>query len=116
MRKFLAVSIAFTAFLGFAMAEEFGAVLKKVDGNKITVQKNKKGEKGEEVVLTVAEKVKVAKGKVNVETKKVEVGEAIEGGLKNENLAKGGAFVRLTTNDDNHVTQILVVERKKKKE
>src|SRR5262245_17860121 len=82
MRKFVAAVVVLMVGYSLASADDFFGIIKKVDGNKLTVQKLKKGEKGEEVMLTAAENVKVvrAKGK----GKDTEAGEAIEGGLKNE--------------------------------
>jgi hypothetical protein len=112
--------------IGLVTAEEFTAAITKVDGNKVTIQKFKKGEKGKKgekdgdpVTLEVAKDAKVAKGTFNKDDKKWEVGEAIEGGLKADTFAKvseeKGAFVRITTDDDKKVvTQILVIGGKKK--
>lgn len=114
MRKLAAAAVILMVSVGVAMAEEFGGILKKVEGDKITVTKFKKGEKGEDVTLTVAANVKVVKGKFNKETKKFEAGDALEGGLKNA-AVKAGAFVRITTDNDNKVTEIRVAEGLKKK-
>jgi hypothetical protein len=79
----------------------------------VTFIKFKKGEKGEEETLPVAEKVKVVKGKFNKEDKKVEVGEALENGLQNErfkNIEKG-VFAQIIT-DDGKITEIRVMEFK----
>ena len=106
--------------LGFVLAEDFGGSITKVDGNKITVMKKAKakGEKGEEVTLEVAKDAKVNKGKYNKEDKKVETGDAIESGLKNEMFTKigeKGIGARITTNDDGKVTNITVIGGGKKK-
>jgi hypothetical protein len=110
--------------IGLVTAGEFGGRITKVDGNKITVQKykgkGKKAEKdGDPVTLTVAKDAKIANGKFNKEDKKVEAGEAIEGGLKASVFTKAsedkGPRVRMTTDDDKKVvTEILVFSKKKK--
>lgn len=126
-RKLLCAAIALTVAVGLAIADEFTASITKVDGNKITVQKFKKGEQGKKgekdgdpITLEAAKDVKVVKGKFNMETKKLEAGDAVEGGLKAEALTKAseekGVFARITTDDDNKkVTQIMVFGGKKKK-
>jgi hypothetical protein len=97
-----------------AMAEEFMGAIKKVEDGKLTVTKFKKGDKkgkGEEVTLTLAKKVKVVNAKFNFEEKKVEVGDEMENGLKNERFAKigkFGVFSQIVTNDDGKVTEIRV--------
>jgi hypothetical protein len=114
MRKIVAAVTMMLIALGAVTAEEFSGKITKIDGNKITIEKKaKKGEKGDEVTLTVADKVKVIKGgKFNKETKKFEGGDPIEGGLKASDV-KAGAAVRVTT-DDNKITEIRIVGKKKK--
>ncbi|MBI3406949.1 MAG: hypothetical protein HY040_01150 [Planctomycetes bacterium] len=115
MRKITAAVVMLFVSFSLATADEFGALIKKVDGNKLTVIKGqKKGEKGEEATLTVAESVKVVKGKFIKEDRKVEAGDAIENGLKNEMFSKGDVRARIITNDAGNVTEIRVLEMKKK--
>lgn len=117
MRKVLAAAVILVVGVTFVTAEEFGGIISKVEGNKLSVTKFKKGEKGgEEVTLTVADNVKVVKGKFNQETKKFEAGEALEGGLKNERFTKGKVFAGLVTNEAGVVTEIRVGEGRKKKD
>jgi hypothetical protein len=119
MRKLFAAVTVLLVSLGVAMAEDFGGVIKKVDGNKLTITKVKRGEKGkfekgEDVTLTVADNVKVTKIRFNQETKKFEAGDALEGGLKNA-LVKEEAFVRVKTENDK-ITELGVGEGRKKKD
>ena len=92
---------------------KFGATIKKIDGNKITVVKMGFGPpkadapKGEEVTLTVADNCKFLSSKFNEETKKVD-STPLEGGLKNEALTKENARVRITVDNDNKVTEISI--------
>ena len=78
----LAFSVAAIMVAGFnvALADEFDCQITKVDGDKITIVKNLKKKKQEQVVLTVAKDPIVEKGGRGV-LKKVY---AIDGGLKNE--------------------------------
>jgi hypothetical protein len=66
----------------------FPAVITKVEGNKVTLFRIKKGEKGPEKgdmeTMIAADNVKVVKGVFNKEEKKFEEGEPLESGLKNE--------------------------------
>lgn len=122
-RKLVFSMVVMVVAIGFVAAEEFQATITKVDGDKVTYQKYKKGEKGkkgekdgEPVTLTVAKDAKIAKGKFSFKDKKfaVEVGDAIEGGLKNEIFTKidaeKGQGARITTSDDNKsITAITIV-------
>lgn len=115
MRKVLAAASVLLFALGVCVADEFGGKITSIEGNKITIQKKSKvkGEKGEEVTLTATDKVKVVKGTYNKETKKVESGDAIEGGLKASEV-KVGAFVNVVTDGDK-VSEIRVLAGRKKK-
>jgi hypothetical protein len=116
IRKFICAAVVACVTFGVALAEEFGASITKVDGNKVTFHKTKfdkdakKVVKGDEMTLTVAKDVKINKGKTM--KGKTEVGEALENGLKNEaftKISEKGLNVRITTSDDNKsITQIVV--------
>jgi hypothetical protein len=114
MRKAFVAATAVLFTVGMVMGEEFSAVIKKVDGNKVTLAKTKRGKKGtkgttgEDVVLTAVDSVKVVKGKFNRETKKFEAGDAITDGLKNEMFTKGNVRGRVITNDSGDITEIRV--------
>ncbi|CEF49039.1 unnamed protein product [uncultured bacterium] len=125
--KWVAVLVLMMVGVGLVAAEEFGAMITKVDGDNVTFYKtqSKKGEKpekGEAATLT-AKNAKVHQGKIqfNKEEKKVEiaVGDAIEGGLKNEVfklVGKASIAARITTTDDNKsITRILVLKPGAKK-
>jgi hypothetical protein len=118
LRKFVGAVLVMVFCVGFSLAEELGGVISKVDGKKVTFTERKsKDEKGPEQVLTVADSVKVVKAKFNKETKKVEAGDALEGGLTNELLAKiGEKGVRATivTDADKKITEIRVFAGKGK--
>jgi hypothetical protein len=115
-RKLMGVAVLMCISVGLVYAEEFTARIRKVDGNKLEVTKGfKKGEKGEEATLTVADNVKVVRGKFT-EDKKVEPGEAVPNGLKNELFSKSdkGVLARIITGGDGKVTEIRVIQFKKK--
>jgi hypothetical protein len=107
--------------VGMTMADEIRAVITKVEGDKVTFAENKgKGEKGEEKTLPVDEKVKVVKGNFNKEAKKVEAGEAIEGGLKAEQFnkigEKGVRALIITDAENKKITEIRVMGGGKNKQ
>jgi hypothetical protein len=107
--------------VGVAFADEIRAVITKVDGDKVTFApiegKGKgKGKKGEEKTLLVAKDVKVVKGKFAGKGK-VEAGDELENGLKNEvfsNIGEKGILARIFTDSDNKkITEIRVIRRPK---
>jgi len=120
MRKIVAVLAVFGVCLSVAMADEFLGAIKKVDGNKLTVQKtkfNKDTKKlepvGDEMTLTASPATKVVKGTRNADTKKIEGGDPIEGGLNAKALSSGKANAWIATDGDK-VTEIRVVGGGKK--
>jgi hypothetical protein len=101
-----------TIAIGFVGADEFTAFVVKVDGDKVTYQKYKKGEKfkkgekdGDPVTLPVAKDAKITKGKFDKDAMKLVAGDPIEGGLKADIFknatAEKSVFSRITTSDDN---------------
>ena len=106
MRNF---AVAFT-LVGFSMAvasaEEFRAVVKSVDGSKVTLVKFEKGKKGkgEDVTLTAADGVKVSKGKLDRKSKTFE-GTAVAAGLKSD-LFKNPVMAQVVTDDNEKITEI----------
>ena len=118
MRRIVSAVVVLGLFVGIAMADEIRAIIIKVDGDKVTFAENKgKGERGDEKTLPVSDKVKVVKGKFNQETKKLEAGDKIENGLKNEMFSKigekGMRAVIITDKDNKNITEIRVGGGKK---
>ena len=116
MKKVVCAAVVAVLCVGIALADEFTAVITKVEGGKVTFAKakfdkeTKKFEKEKEQTLPVADNAKVVKGKINKDTKKFEPGEALEDGLKNEMFTKigeKGVFATITTDKDK-ITQIMV--------
>src|SRR5438477_10331802 len=89
VRRQLCALVILVVGLGVALADEFRATITKVDGDKVTFKKGKKGE-GEAMTLPVAANVKITKGKYNQDTKKREAVEPIENGIKNNIFTKIG--------------------------
>lgn len=117
-RKLLGAMCVFALAIGFVAADEFTATIKKVDGDKVTFSKlafgKDKDKKPEDQTLPVAKDVKVNKGTRDFKTKKTEVGDKIEGGLKNEIFTKieekKGVLARIITDADNKtITDIIVL-------
>jgi hypothetical protein len=120
LRKVVGTAVVLVLCVGVALADEIRAVITKVEGDKVTFAEAKgKGEKGPEKTLPVADNVKVVKGKFNKETKKVEVGDEIDKGLKNDMFSKigekGMGAMIVTDADNKKITEIRVFGGGKKK-
>lgn len=119
MRKILCSLVVLSVCVGIAVAEEINGNITKIEGSKLTIQKTKFNQEtkkaenvGEPLTLTVSKDVKVVKGKRNPDTKKIEAGEAVSGGLKADALAKiGEKGVRavVVTDDSKTVTEIRLI-------
>jgi len=90
-RKFVCAAVVTLVAFGAAMSGEFNGIITKIEGDTVTFQKTKKGEKGkagepdgEAVKLKVTSSTGVFKTKFDKEAKKLVKGDAIEGGLKAE--------------------------------
>ena len=126
-RKLVCSMVVMMAGIGFVAADEFTCVITKVNGTKVTFYKTKKVDKkmekdGDAMTLTVGDKATIAKGK-GAKGGKVEVGDTIETGLKDDIFTKidekKGVNARITTEgegDKTKITQILVIMGKKKKD
>jgi hypothetical protein len=119
-RKLVCAMFVMVLAVSFVFAEEFQASITKVDGNKVTYQKMKKGKKeGDAVTVELAKDAKILKGTFNKDTKKLEDGDAIEGGLKAEMFSKAteekGVNATITTDDDKKTITKIVIGGKKKK-
>ena len=134
MWKFVAASLILVIANAVAAGDEFVGFVTKFEDGKMSVKKSKGTEPPEEVTLKVADNVKIVRGKVNMDTKKIEAGEAYEGGkdalakqvketaerVKNyiEEGKKGfglGVFASIVTEGDT-VTEIRVTGGGKKKQ
>lgn len=130
MKKFAFAVICTIMMVGFALADEFQAVITKVDatGNKITYKKVEgkgKDKKVDDKATTadVASKVTVVKGKFDMEAMKLVDGDPIDGALKSEVLSAAsddkmvGATITIADDgaDKGKVTKIRVMMGKKGK-
>jgi hypothetical protein len=97
LRKLVCTLFVMSVCIGLVAAEEFTASITKVDGDKVTFQKFKKGEKGklvapekdgDPVTLPVAKDAKITKAKFSFDKDNMKATwtseGAVEGGLKNE--------------------------------
>jgi hypothetical protein len=123
LRKMVCLAIVLTLSAGIVFADDFTAIITKVEGNKVTFHPfefKKDAQKGDEKTMKVAKGVKVVKGKFNKETKMLEAGDEIEDGLKNKmfsEIGEKGMFARISTDDDNKsIKEIRVFQFKKKKQ
>jgi hypothetical protein len=128
-RRFVAALVlAFTAF-GFAVADEFQAIITKVKDGSVTYKRVKgrneegKTEYAEDKTLPTAKDVKVVKARYDTEAKKMVNGDPLEGGLKHDafkdmgkDKKKGiGVLATLMTDANNKkITQIRVLSLKVK--
>jgi hypothetical protein len=121
LRNVVGAGFVLVLCLGVSLAAEIRAIIIKVDGGKVTFAENKgKGERGPEKTLPVAPTVKVVKGKFNKETKQLEAGDALEGGLKHQMFSsigeKGVGATIITDADNKKITEIRVGGGGKKKQ
>jgi hypothetical protein len=86
MRKFIAASLVLMIATAVVAADEFVAFITRFEDGKMTVKKSKGTEPPEEITLKLADNVRIVRSKMNMNTKKLEAGEAFEGGK--EALAK----------------------------
>jgi hypothetical protein len=124
MKKFAFALVSTVVMVGFVLADDFTAVITKVDGNKIEFKKytgTGKDKKVDDTVTKaeVAADAKVFTGMFNKDSGKVEAGDALKDGLKNEKLSaasdeKGKSVNAMLTTDGGKVTKIIVMEKKKK--
>jgi hypothetical protein len=122
LRKVIGAALVLVLSAGFVFAEEIRAVITKVEGGKVTFAplegKGKDAKKGDEKTMPVAKDLKVVGMKRNPDTKKFEPGDAIEGGLKHKmftEISEKGVFGTIVTDADNKkITEIRVIQRKKK--
>jgi hypothetical protein len=123
MHKFVVAVVVTVASLSVALADEFTGFITKVDDGKVTYYpfNFKEKEKGDTKTLPATADVKVVEGKFNKEDFKIEAGDKIEKGLKNEMFSKidtekgKGLFALIITDKDNKmVTEIRVMQFKKK--
>jgi hypothetical protein len=114
-KKFFCALTVLVVGLSVALAEEFTANISKVADGKVTFTKMKKGKAdGEAMTLPAAADVKVVTAKFNKETKKVEAGEHLADGLKNEklsNIGDKGLNARIVTDaDGKNITEIRLIK------
>ena len=118
LRKLVGAAVLLVLCVGLTIADEIRAVILKVEGNDVTFAESKKGQKGPEKTMPVADNAKVVKGKFNRETKKLEAGDPIDDGLKNamfSSIGEKGIRATVVTDDDNKkIIEIRVAPEKKK--
>jgi len=121
LRKFVFGFVVVAFSVGVLSAAEMTGIITKVDGSKITFKEAKKGDDGKFIKgeygtakeLTVVKDAKVMKG-----AKKGEEPTALSGGLTNDmfkNIGEKGVRARITTNDSDMVTEIVILGGKGKK-
>src|ERR1700722_18300626 len=111
MKEFLFAAVCTLTLVGYVVADEFAAVITKVDGKNVSYFKTEGGgggkgggkKGGDEQKAMVADGVKVSKGMFDADTKAFKAGDAIEGGLTNDMFktidAEKGVAVSITISD-----------------
>ena len=116
LRKLACVGVVLLFCISIATADEFIARITKIEGNKVTLVKGKKGDT-QEMTLPASKSVKVVNAKFNPDTKKLEAGDPIENGLKNEMFTKisdkGLRATIVTDTDNKNIVEIRVGGKKK---
>jgi len=111
MSKFIAAFTLCFFGAGIAGAQDFNATIKKIDGNKITINRSDKDNKFKDEVLIVSDKVKVTRSQFTIEddgngnftfaTVQVE----LKDGLKDKAFEKE-VKARISTDKKNIITEI----------
>jgi hypothetical protein len=91
IRQVLSGAVLFALLAGLAAADEFPAYIRKIEDGEVIFEKAKwLGEKqsthGKQFTLPTSKNVKVLVGKPNRQTKKLDPGEPLQDGLKNEKI------------------------------
>jgi hypothetical protein len=128
-RRFVAALVLALTLVGFAVADEFQAIITTVKDGKVTYLRVKgRNEEGKteydaEKTLPTIKDVKVVKARYDTEARKMVNGDPLEGGLKHDafkdmgkDKKKGiGVLATLLTDADNkRITQIRVLSLKLK--
>jgi hypothetical protein len=121
VKRLVGAVVVLAVSVGFVFAEEFSASITKIEDGKVTFHRtkfvDKKLEKGEKETLPLADKVKVMTAKFA--KGKIEPGDELPEGLKNERLQKigeKGVGAQIVTNGDGKkITEIRVFQFGKKK-
>jgi hypothetical protein len=105
---------------GLDLSEEFRALITSAGNGKISFKKSKefiKGALGNEQTMSVAEDVRVIRGKADKNTSEVEPGEPLEDGLKNELFAGAGEHplraIIVTDTANRKVAEIYILTKKR---
>jgi len=120
MRKFVCAAIVTVFAVSFALAEDFNALVTKIDGGKVTFKKfptEKGGKFGDETTLPMTKAAKISKGKANFnkEEKKltVDAGDPLDKDAVKALMEKAadskakGAFAQISTDaDGKKITEI----------
>ncbi len=117
-RSLVAAVLVLVLGVGVTLAAEINAVITKIADGKITFAEMKGKEKGDEKTMPIAADAKILSAKFNKDTKKLEAGDALQGGLKNEMFSKisekGMRAMIVTDADNKKITEIRVLSFKKK--
>lgn len=109
--------IVLLAAVGFCQADEVTITILKVEGKTITARSLvKKGEttSAELTFFIRQDDVKVVSARFNKDTKKIEAGEPVPEGIKNDMFLKGPVRARVVVDANKMIREIRVLTLKKK--
>jgi hypothetical protein len=113
-RNVLCAMAVMTVCIGIASADDFMAMIKKVEDGNVTFVNLAPDSKKNERTLPAAKDVKVFTGKFNPATKKLEEDTPLEGGLTNDAF-KNFKFLMsnvTTSTDGKNITKIVIMQKK----
>jgi hypothetical protein len=118
MARFCCTLLVLVACQGWLLAEEFTAVISKVEQGKVTYRRSPAKKKDAERVLPASKNCRVFLAQYNQDTKKIEPGDEVAGGLKNDLFARippPGIDARVITDAEGKaITEIRIFQLKKK--
>src|SRR5262245_7007622 len=101
------------ATVGLGSAEEARVYILKIEGKRVTAEAvGKKGGTPHEMVFFLKDGVKVVRGTFNKETKKLEPGEAVEGGITNK-IFSDKVSAQVVFDANRTISEIRVLGKKK---
>src|SRR4051812_34929367 len=99
MKRFVLASFLLVLTFPVAGAEEnISVYITKVEGNRVTFRRLKSST--EETTLTVSKEAKIGTGKLNKDTKMIEVDMSLEQGLNDPVFSTGKTRARITINNN----------------
>jgi hypothetical protein len=118
MRKFIGSAVVVLVAFAVASGDEYRAIVKKIDGGKVTFAKRiDKTTTGDDMTLPLAKDAKMVKGVFNKDDKSFKAGDALDNDAVKTIMTKAGekgaqAWI-VTDKDNKSVTEIRFIGGKK---